>query len=222
MIRINLLSGKHFHKFLGKSSNNIRPLKSYGILTLGRSYHSTQSKLGAASKSTIIYEAPFAGVTLRLKRVSLSTAVVGFFGMPTVLYFQSGAIPIAGQLAVSGTALVAAIGSTALLNWCVTPYVHRIELENVLSNDNNDPKMKKNNDQVKATYANIFGIRKTITFDPRTEVHHLDPSGKKMFRPFVNFFVKPDMLPLYVHPELIEDKSFRRQLVGNQAAFKKI
>jgi len=128
---------------------------------------------------------------------------------------------MAGQLAVSGTALFAAIGSTALLNWCVTPYVHIIELMDVAAKDKNDPKKNTEGVQVRATYANIFGIRRTLTFNPRTDVHHLDPTGKKMFRPFVNFFVKPDMLPLYVHPDLIEDKSFCRQLVGNETAFKK-
>jgi len=156
----------------------------------------------------VLYEAPFAAATLRLKRVSITTAAVSFVGLPSLLLLQYGTIPAAGQLAVSGTAILAAVGSTVLLNWCITPYVHRLERIGGSA-------------EIVATYVNIFGMRKTVSFDPRTDVIHVDPSGKKMFRPFVNFFVKPDMVPLYVHPSMIEDRLLKIQLVGKQEAFKK-
>ena len=41
-----------------------------------------------------VYTGPFAGVTLRLKRVSVMTASIGLFGMPLLVYLNTGEVRI--------------------------------------------------------------------------------------------------------------------------------
>lgn len=46
--------------------------------------------------------------------------------MPAVVMFGKDSVPAAGQVAVVGTALAGASGSTLLLNLCVSPYVFKM------------------------------------------------------------------------------------------------
>ena len=73
---------------------------------------------------TTIYTGPFTGVTLRLKRVSIFSATVGSIGLPWLIYVTEKTAMAAS--AVGGTAMLAAVGSTLLLNYCTNPYVHSI------------------------------------------------------------------------------------------------
>ena len=75
----------------------------------------------------LLYKSPFADLSLRLKRVSLSTAVVGLVGLPILLHLHGGDVPAAGQAALAGTTLIAATGSTFALSYCFSPYVATLE-----------------------------------------------------------------------------------------------
>ena len=48
----------------------------------------------------VLYEGPFAALTLRLKRVSLTSAVIGIVGLPALSFFYGAAdsVPATGQL----------------------------------------------------------------------------------------------------------------------------
>ena len=138
-----------------------------------------------SSGKTLVYVGPFAGVTLRLKRVSVATASLGLMGIPALTYLNSD-VPLSGQVAVSGTALLAAVGSTVLLNYCVTPYVHEIV---------------RDGDQFTATTVNIFGFRADTTFRIG-DVVGAAQSGTS--RPFCNFVAAG--VPMYIHGELFDDK----------------
>jgi len=83
----------------------------------------------------------------------------------------------------SGTALLAAAGSTVLLNYCVTPYVHSI----TTVDDSNYTAMT----------ANLFGMRTTTDFT-LDQVMSLDAA--KLNRPFANFVANGT--PMYIHGEV--------------------
>ena len=141
----------------------------------------------------ILYEGPFAQLSLRLKRVSVTTAALGVVGMPLLMALHGGDVPATGQLAVGGTAIMAAAGSTVALSFCFSPYVHKLE--------------RVDDTQIKATTANILGMRVETTFDPSRDVGKAAGS-----RPFCNFTAKG--LPMYVHPEMVYDDELRLQLIG--------
>ena len=48
---------------------------------------------------TSLYAGPFASVTLRLKRVSVATCTIGCFGMPLLVFLNTGEVPVGGQVA---------------------------------------------------------------------------------------------------------------------------
>ena len=75
---------------------------------------SSSSPIKPASEPIVLYIGPFSGLTLRLKRVSIFTATVGLIGMPLLLYLQTGTVPLIGQLAVTGTAILAAVGKCSV------------------------------------------------------------------------------------------------------------
>ena len=170
----------------------------------------------------VIYEGPFAQLTLRLKRISLTSAFIGLVGLPAYSIFQHSAIPPTGQLAVIATAGITAVGSTALLGYCFSPYVHTIERLPLTSSNNEES--ENGNDTttndiekhlIKIVTRDILARRVETIFDPTTDVY---PPPSNNSRPFCNFMVgsssgKPS-LPMYVHPELVHDYKLRVQLVG--------
>ncbi len=154
------------------------------------------SSTDSETAKEVIYQSPFAPVTLRLKRVSIVTAALGLVGMPALVALNSGSVPALGQLAVGGTASLAAVGSTMLLNFCVTPYVHEMTKEG-----DSDPLFT-------ATTANMLGMLVKTEFKP-ADVTSMVESGSS--RPFVNFFANGK--PMYIHGELFDDKLLLKQLL---------
>ena len=146
----------------------------------------------------VLYEGPFASLTLKLKRISLTSAVVAIFGLPALSFFYGGDVPAAGQLAVIGTAGITAVGSTVLLGYCFSPYVHTLE------------RVDGNQNLFRIVTRDILARRVNTIFDPTTDVS--PPQSNN--RPFCNFMVNG--LPFYVHPELINDYKVRVQLVGEE------
>lgn len=171
----------------------------------------------------VIYEGPFAALTLRLKRISLTSAFIGLVGLPAYSIFQHSAIPPTGQLAVIATAGITAVGSTALLGYCFSPYVHTIErlpataLNNKEeSDDGNDTTTIDATEKhlIKIVTRDILARRVETIFNPETDVY---PPPNNNSRPFCNFMVGSSTnpaMPMYVHPELVHDYKLRVQLVG--------
>ena len=150
-------------------------------------------------KQGVIYEGSFASLTLRLKRVSLTTAFMGLFGVPLIAFLKNGGdVPAVGKAAVGGVAVIAATGSTLALSFCFSPYVHTLEII---------PSSKKGDGLLKATNRNILGLTVETIFNPE-----IDVQPYKGNRPFCNFLVKGK--PLFVHPELIHDQKLYLQLFG--------
>jgi len=149
-------------------------------------------------------------------------------------------IPASGQLAVGGTAVLAATGSTAALSYCFSPYVSELEwipvrCPSCITGDGGDDEDEEEEDAngngvedgdgsttkgetvveehrlVKAKTRNIFALPVETIFDPNTDVVY-EGVAKKTNRPFCNFIAKG--VPLYVHPELIQDEELRFLLLG--------
>ena len=166
----------------------------------------------------IIYEGPFASLALKLKRVSLTSAVIAIVGLPALTVFSNASIPASGQLAVIGTAGLTAVGSTVLLGYCFSPYVHSIERLPLTTSNHEDVATNVNDDAnkhlVKIITRDILAREVETIFDPATDV---SPPPSNISRPFCNFLVKNtsgSWLPAYVHPELVHDDKLRLQLVG--------
>lgn len=174
----------------------------------------------ATTQPTILYEAPFASLAKRLKRISVASAIASLVGIPLLITFHAGDVPASGQLAVGSTAILAACGSTAALTFCFGPYVHTLETtsnnKDNNSDNNNEEEEEKIDDEeqskvllIKATTNNIFGMEKITIFDPEIDT---GPPASNNYRPFCNFTIRDQ--PFYIHPEMLSDDKLRVQLVG--------
>lgn len=174
-------------------------------------YFSTEDE--TKKEDSLIYEGPFASLALRLKRISITSAAASIIGVPILLTYGSN-IPASGQLAVGGTAILAATGSTAALSFCFSPYLHKLEWIPVRQCKTAEGKKEKSvtsqTQLMKATTRNFFAMQVETVFDPDVDVTH-DP---KTYRPFCNFMVKG--LPLFIHPELLNDTDLRIKLLGKE------
>ncbi|CAM9162188.1 unnamed protein product, partial [Phaeothamnion confervicola] len=75
-------------------------------------------------EAVLIYEGSLTAPIKLLKRVSITSCVISLVGMPAILVLANDSIPLSGQIAVAGTAMLAAVGSTALLHVVTKPYIH--------------------------------------------------------------------------------------------------
>ena len=165
---------------------------------------------------TVVYEGPFASMAFRLKRISISTAAISMIGVPLLLVAGSN-VPASGQIAVGGTAVLAATGSTAALSFCFNPYIHKLEWVTGGQSNSEDGKdeseatdTKSQKMLLKATTRNFFSMPVETIFDPDVDVIH-DP---KTYRPFCNFMAND--MPFFVHPHLIQNDELRIKLLGKE------
>jgi hypothetical protein len=159
-------------------------------------------------ETAVLYEGPFAALTLRLKRVSLTSAAIGIIGLPALSFFYGAAdcVPATGQVAVLTTAGVTAVGSTVLLSYCFSPYVHTLERV-VGTEDRNE----LDTNLLRIVTRDILARKVETVFDPTKDVSAPSSSNS---RPFCNFIVKGR--PFYVHPELIQQNNLKVQLLGEE------
>lgn len=169
------------------------------------------TKVNAAPLETKpLYEGPLAGITTRLKIISITTASGSMLGIPYLIMTHSGELGLMSQLAVGGVAMFGGTASTFLLNFFFAPYVHTLERIPVrachaMVNENHEQKAAQEY-FIKATTRNIFCRKVEIVFNPATDV-----SPYTGTRPFANFFVKNTAL--FVHGDLIFDFKLRNQLL---------
>jgi hypothetical protein len=207
---------------------------------------STDMKTATSSngRANIFYEGPFASLTLRLKRISISTAFLSLTGIPLVILYKAwfspestimdvqdtlGAVDllntsvssntasfhVSKHVIVGGTGILVGTGSTAALSYCFSPYVHTLEYI-----DTNSPSSSSARRQVKATTRNILARPVITVFDIYQDVIPLSvirssKDAQSMFRaPFCNFIANG--VNMYVHPELIHDPILRSTLFGEK------
>lgn len=173
--------------------------------------------------SKLLYEGPFASLALRLKLVSITSAGLALVGIPLLISMHTGDVPLAGQLAVGGSAMVGAVGSTVAMSFVFSPYVTMLErvpvrLCHAKQDDDSDSKQNVTEQAaqewlLKATTRNMLAMKVETVFDPQTDI-----ASYAGIRPFANFTAKG--VPMYVHPDLILDDELRTQLVGEQETTK--
>jgi len=130
-------------------------------------------------------------------------------------------LPISGQIAVGGTAILAATGSTAALSFCFSPYIHKLEWipvrqctpkdaegKVIETTDADETKCQKM--LLKATTRNFFAMPVETVFDPDTDCLH----NPKSYRPFCNFIAKDK--PFFIHPQIVLDDELRIKLLGKE------
>jgi len=110
--------------------------------------------------------------------------------------------------------MAGAVGSTAALNYCFSPYVHALEYleskklnqieRNQEDGENNTSREKR---LIKATTYNFLSMKVETIFEPSSNV-----TWHVGHRPFCNFVAKG--VPMYVHPELLHDEELQRRLLG--------
>ena len=170
--------------------------------------------------SQLLYEGPFSDLALRLKVISVTSAALSIVGIPLLITLHTGDVPPMGQLAVGGSAMIGAVGSTVAMSFVFSPYVtalERVPIRQCHSKRGEDSEHEEHAAQewlLKATTRNILAMKVETVFDPKTDVTQY--SG---IRPFCNFVAKG--VPLYVHPELILDDQLRTELVGEEEATSK-
>ncbi|KAL3821633.1 hypothetical protein ACHAXA_006053 [Cyclostephanos tholiformis] len=240
--------GHYFGRYGGHSDHSARQrattTRSYGgnenkAAPPGRESPSSDDGGGGPASSpssssvVVVYEGPFASLTLKLKRISLTSAVIGVVGLPALSLFggsSASSVPASGQLAVIVTAGIAAVGSTALLGYCFSPYVHTMErilptshaptavVEDGTARDDAGGEAdvdgsggdhRGTTGLVRIVTRDILARRVETVFDPATDV---SPPPNVSSRPFCNFIVKG--MPMYVHPELVHDEELRFRLLG--------
>jgi hypothetical protein len=173
--------------------------------------------------SKLLYEGPFASLALRLKLVSITSAGLALVGIPLLISMHTGDVPLAGQLAVGGSAMVGAVGSTVAMSFVFSPYVTKLErvpvrLCHAKQDDDSGSKQDVTEHAaqewlLKATTRNMLAMKVETVFDPETDI-----ASYSGIRPFANFTAKG--VPMYVHPDLILDDELRAKLVGEQETAK--
>ena len=183
--------------------------------------HEQSDYIPEGDEPLLIYEGPMASPALTLKRVSLTSAVIALVGLPGATLFMDGSVPAAGKLAVIATAGLTAVGSTALLGYCFSPYVHTLErlpkgyTNGTTDTDHATTAMNGDTNLVRIITRDILARRVETIFNPQTDVS--SPPGNNS-RPFCNFRVRAgeQLMPMYVHPELVHDYKLRVMLVGEE------
>mmetsp|Transcript_17520 Transcript_17520/g.22141 ORF Transcript_17520/g.22141 Transcript_17520/m.22141 type:complete len:311 (+) Transcript_17520:43-975(+) len=210
---------KAIYQYQNPNQHQKQQLRSYSSSTptLQKDSSSSEEEIDSETPTrTLIYEGPFASLSQRLKRISITTAIVSIIGVPLLVASHSGDVPASGQFAVGATAIIAATGSTAALSYCFSPYVKTLSYVSTNGDcddgTGNHTDTTKTTTLVEATTTNIFAMEKITTFNPDTDVSL--PSKAKTYRPFCNFMVRGE--PFYIHPNLLHDDILRVKLVGEK------
>jgi len=146
------------------------------------------------SFSSTRYTAPMGDLISRLKIISISSCVMSVVGLPALLVFkQGGDLPNLQQVGLGGLAFLGATTSTVALHFVFGPYVLSME--------------EPQEDSFLATTRSIWGLQQEHSF----QANQIQAYAGGL-RPFCNFLANG--VPLYVHPELLDDDTRRRLLLA--------
>jgi hypothetical protein len=174
-----------------------------------------------------------------LKIFSLSSAVMGCFGLPGLILYRGMDIYSEVHMAMVITTMFGSLGSTVGLHYIFAPYVYTLEKipvrkcsykkqveESIVAESEGEKKSQKEQTQqqessavikepsclLKATTRSIFATRVEHVFDPETDITKA-PDGT--LRPFCSFFCKGK--PLYIHEQMISDPKLSKNLFKDWA-----
>ncbi|KAG5190131.1 hypothetical protein JKP88DRAFT_205594 [Tribonema minus] len=153
-----------------------------------------------ARKEELLYIGPLTAPIKTLKRVSITTCAMSMIGTPLLLVLGNDSVPLSGQIAVTGVALTAAVGSTALLHWCTRPYVHK--LSEITGRGAIDKARL-----FKAELLSILGRPRVTEF----RLGDVQPQPDAL-RPFVSFKARDNYY--FIQGEVLQDKALLKELLG--------
>jgi hypothetical protein len=119
----------------GRGLPQIRRLspKLSTVLTRFRSLSTSPSE--STSTPEVVYQGPLTNTFRRLKIFSLSSLTLSAALSPFVFVIEASGIPLSARFALAGIAISTSGVSTALIAWCGSPYVtklQRVEKEHAL------------------------------------------------------------------------------------------
>eukprot|EP00611_Tribonema_gayanum_P004641 TRINITY_DN1383_c0_g1_i2.p1 TRINITY_DN1383_c0_g1~~TRINITY_DN1383_c0_g1_i2.p1 ORF type:complete len:224 (-),score=60.28 TRINITY_DN1383_c0_g1_i2:361-1032(-) len=154
-------------------------------------------------------------------RVSITTCAMSMIGTPLLLALGNDSVPLSGQIAVTGVALTAAVGSTALLHWCTRPYVHKLseitgrgggrsssssQADAAVQHDSGTGAVDRAR-LFKAELLSIFGRPRVTEF----RLGDVQPQPDAL-RPFVSFKARDNYY--FVQGEVLQNKALFKELLG--------
>ncbi|KAM3572393.1 hypothetical protein VYU27_005611 [Nannochloropsis oceanica] len=166
----------------------------------------------------LIYEGGHRDVIRTLKRVSLTTCIIGLFSTPFFLTLGSEAVPLAANISLTSIVLLATCGPTILLHAFTKPYIFALRLLPPPSlpppQDDSIPPAttRRHTDRTPDIYfsadtINWLSRRVTTTF----KLSDVKPLPRST-RPFVSFSARDRLY--FVHGETFPDKDLLEKLLG--------
>ena len=169
---------------------------------------SSSSETQQEDEGVLLYTGGHADVIRTLKRVSLTTCVIGLFSTPFFLTLGSEAVPMAANVALTGIVLLATCGPTILLHAFTKPYIFALRILPPPPSSSEPGKGKEKEDvYFSADTIDFTSRRKTTTFR-LSDVKPLPQST----RPFVSFSACDRLY--FVHGETFPDKALLVKLLG--------
>jgi len=80
-----------------------------------------------ASTAEVVYQGPLTNTFRRLKIFSLSSLTLSAALTPFIFVIEASGIPLSARFALAGVALTTSGVSTALVAWCGSPYVTKLQ-----------------------------------------------------------------------------------------------
>lgn len=194
--KINMLS-RH-------TVNRIFPLVRRPIPTGFSSSAGSQDGVSkqAAIKEYKFYDGFYSEKLKLLRRISITSSFISVFGLPVVISLSTGDMSVAAKISIAATAVVASVGSTAILHAITHPYITTLSYVKgpACEVDN-----EAGNYRFKAIRMNLFG-------NPRPSEFSLN--DMEMVRvtnhPYANFQVNGKYY--YLRHEVIENELLREKI----------
>jgi hypothetical protein len=118
-------------------------------------------------------------------------------GLAVAPFVLSTSVPVSGQLALMGTVISVAVGTTVLQHFVTKPYITELTANG-----------EENGERIfEAVQMNVLGMEKRTTFT----LDRVQPMPGSS-RPFMSFSVEGK--PYYVHGGTFEDKVLLQKLLG--------
>lgn len=148
------------------------------------------------------YDGFYASKLKMLRRISITSSILSVFGLPIVISMSSGDMSVAAKISIASTAVVASVGSTAILQAITHPYITSMSY---LKGGKHEGDNAAGNYKLKAVRMSILG-------NPRPSEFSLNDMKEVRVtsHPYANFQI--DGKYYYVRPDVIENELLREKI----------
>ena len=78
------------------------------------------------STAPLVYTGSMSGTLKKVKMLSITSCALSMLGAPAITFWTASTLPIAVKTAVSMSLVLLGAGTTYLLHWFSSPYVHKL------------------------------------------------------------------------------------------------